>query len=79
MGSKGIALPFLASAVDEGDWPVSLPGRIALGERVHGTHWAPEDIWTVQKTPTNVLPLPGTESWWSSEKPVDCSFVWNVK
>jgi hypothetical protein len=33
MGSGGIAPPFLASALDGGEWSASLPGRFTPGER----------------------------------------------
>jgi hypothetical protein len=37
--SGGIALPFLPSAIDGGDWSASLHGRFIPGERAPGTHW----------------------------------------
>jgi hypothetical protein len=39
MGSGGIAPPFLTSALDEGEWSVSLPATSASGEIAPSTHW----------------------------------------
>jgi hypothetical protein len=39
-GGGGIATPFLTSALGEGEWSASHPGRFTLGERNPGTHWA---------------------------------------
>jgi hypothetical protein len=39
MGSGNIALPFLTSALDGGEWSASRPGRFTPGEIVPGTHW----------------------------------------
>jgi hypothetical protein len=49
MGSGGITLPFLASALDGIEWPAS---HITFGERDAGTHckeagWTPEPVWTL--------------------------------
>jgi hypothetical protein len=38
MGWGGIA-PFSTSALDEGDWSASRPGRFTPGEMDPGTHW----------------------------------------
>jgi hypothetical protein len=38
-GSGGIALPFLTSALDGGEWSASRPGRFISGEIAPGTHW----------------------------------------
>jgi hypothetical protein len=38
-GSGDIALSFLTSALDGGEWSVSRPGRFILGEGALGTHW----------------------------------------
>jgi hypothetical protein len=38
-GSGGIALPFLTSALDGGEWSASRPCRFNPGERASGTHW----------------------------------------
>jgi hypothetical protein len=35
----GIAPPFLASALDGGEWSASCLGRFTLGEKIPGTHW----------------------------------------
>jgi hypothetical protein len=37
-GSGGIALSFLTSAADGGEWSASRPGRFNLWERSPGTH-----------------------------------------
>jgi hypothetical protein len=36
--SRCIYLPFLTSALDRGEWPVSHPGRFIPGERANGFH-----------------------------------------
>jgi hypothetical protein len=38
-GSRGIAPPFLPSALDGGEWSASRPCRFTPGERAPGTHW----------------------------------------
>jgi hypothetical protein len=38
-GGGGIAPPFLASALDGGEWSASRPGRFNFKEVVPGTHW----------------------------------------
>jgi hypothetical protein len=38
-GSRGIAPPFLTSALDWGEWSASRPDRFNPGERAPGTHW----------------------------------------
>jgi hypothetical protein len=38
-GSGGIAPPFLASALDGGEWSASLLGRFTPEERAPGAHW----------------------------------------
>jgi hypothetical protein len=38
-GSGGIASRFLTSALDGGEWSVSLPGRFTPRERTADTHW----------------------------------------
>jgi hypothetical protein len=38
-GSGGITPQFLTSALDEGEWLVSRPGRFTPGETAPGTHW----------------------------------------
>jgi hypothetical protein len=35
----GVAPPFLALALDRGEWSDSRPGRFILGENVAGAHW----------------------------------------
>jgi hypothetical protein len=52
MGSGGIALPFLTSALDWDKWSASRPGRFTAKERTSGTHWigvyvVPEPVWTL--------------------------------
>jgi hypothetical protein len=37
--SGGIDPPFLATALDGGEWSASRPGHFTLGERAPGTHW----------------------------------------
>jgi hypothetical protein len=37
-GNGGIALPFLMSALDGGEWSASRPGRFTPRERAAGTH-----------------------------------------
>jgi hypothetical protein len=37
--SGDIALPFLTSVLDGGEWPTSRPGRCTLWERAPGSHW----------------------------------------
>jgi hypothetical protein len=39
MGSRGIATPFLTSALDGGEWSASRPYRLNPKERALGTHW----------------------------------------
>jgi hypothetical protein len=39
MGSGGIAPPSLTSALDEGEWSASRPGRFTTWERAPDTHW----------------------------------------
>jgi hypothetical protein len=39
MGNRGIAPPFMTSALDKGEWSASRPGRFTPGERALGTHW----------------------------------------
>jgi hypothetical protein len=34
-----MALPFLTSALDGGEWSASRPRRFTLEERTNGTHW----------------------------------------
>jgi hypothetical protein len=34
-----MALSFLTSALEGGEWSASLPGRFTLGERTSRTHW----------------------------------------
>jgi hypothetical protein len=38
-GSGGIALSFLTTALDGGEWSASRPGRFTPEERTPGTHW----------------------------------------
>jgi hypothetical protein len=38
-GSGGIALPFLTSALDKGEWSASRSGSFTVGERAPGAHW----------------------------------------
>jgi hypothetical protein len=38
-GSVGMTPPFLTSAVDEGEWSDSRPGRFTPEERTPGSHW----------------------------------------
>jgi hypothetical protein len=38
MGSRGLAPPFLTSALD-GEWSASRPDLFTPGERALGTHW----------------------------------------
>jgi hypothetical protein len=49
MGSGGIAPPFLASALDEGEWSVSGPGRFTPGEITPITHWIGVGLDIVEK------------------------------
>jgi hypothetical protein len=44
MGSRDIASPLLALALDEGEWSASRPCRITPEERVHGSHWIEERV-----------------------------------
>jgi hypothetical protein len=37
--SADIALPFLTSSIDGGEWSASCPGRFTPGERAPDTHW----------------------------------------
>jgi hypothetical protein len=37
-GSGGIALPFLISELDAGEWSASVPGRFTSGEIATGTY-----------------------------------------
>jgi hypothetical protein len=39
MGSGGIAIPFLTSALDGSEWPASRHGRFTAGEKAPGTYW----------------------------------------
>jgi hypothetical protein len=38
-GVEVLPPPFLTSALDEGEWSASRPGRFTPGERFLGTHW----------------------------------------
>jgi hypothetical protein len=38
LGSRGIATPFLTSALDEGEWTAVWPCRFAIGETGLGRH-----------------------------------------
>jgi hypothetical protein len=38
-GSGVIALPFLTSTLDGGEWSASHPGRFTPRKRAPGTHW----------------------------------------
>jgi hypothetical protein len=38
-GNGGIVPPFLSSALDEGEWSDSRPGRFTSGEGAPCTHW----------------------------------------
>jgi hypothetical protein len=61
MGSGGIALPFLTSEVDGGEWSASHPSRFTprdpLYRRLGGPH-SPSGRWGEEK---NLLSLPGIE------------------
>jgi hypothetical protein len=51
-GSGCIASLFLTSALDEGEWSASCPGRFSPGKNAPCTHWieagwASESIWTL--------------------------------
>jgi hypothetical protein len=39
MGSRGIAPPFLTSALDGGEWSASRPVRFIAMETALDTHW----------------------------------------
>jgi hypothetical protein len=69
-GSGGITPQFLTSALDEGEWLVSRPGRFTSGETAPGTHWigswvVPQTLWTLWKREKtlslaeNRTPIPG--------------------
>jgi hypothetical protein len=66
-GNGCIAPPFLALALDEGEWSASRPGRFTLAERVPGTHWirgwvaARAGLDSVEKR--KILSLLGIEPW----------------
>jgi hypothetical protein len=54
-GSGGIAPHLLTSALHEGEWSASRPGRFTSGERAPGSHWiggklAPEQLWREEKS-----------------------------
>jgi hypothetical protein len=58
------ALPFLTSALDEGEWSASRPGRFTTGEIAPGTHWI--EGWVspraaLEAVENRMLPLPGFE------------------
>jgi hypothetical protein len=44
-GNGGIAPPFLASALDGGEWSASCPGRFIPEEIILGTHWIGDWLW----------------------------------
>jgi hypothetical protein len=66
-GSGGIAPPFLASALDGGEWSALRLDRFIPGKRappvlnVQWAGWAPEPVWTLWSKEKNLLPLPGME------------------
>jgi hypothetical protein len=51
--SGGIALPFLTTALDGGEWSGSRPGRFISGERAFGTHCA--GAWLGARISTNAV------------------------
>jgi hypothetical protein len=60
-----MALPFLTSALDGGEWLASRPCRFIPWEGASGTHWIggwgdPEPVWTPWKR-EKTLPLPGID------------------
>jgi hypothetical protein len=58
MTRRHIAPPFLASALDGGEWLVSCPGRFTPDERApvligEEAGWSPEPVWTLWRREKN--------------------------
>jgi hypothetical protein len=60
--SRGIAPPFLTSALDGGEWPASHPGHFTPGERFpvpigQEGGWASEPVWTLWRKEKSLAPV----------------------
>jgi hypothetical protein len=60
MGSGGIALPFLTSELDGGEWSASCLDRFIPGEIAPGAHWI--GGWVGSRTSLNAMEIRGRVS-----------------
>jgi hypothetical protein len=59
--SGSVALPFLALALDEGEWSASYPGRFTTGNTTLSAHWIAGLVVLIAGLEAMENPLPGFE------------------